>query len=261
MTEQCKTPTKQEKPPLVLIPAKTLSRWQERVDGVWAIVERISSCPVYEVRLEAAKQLRYAEINNQATAEEVIRLHRALLVAKEDNVSREILHGFLDRAKGGAFAPAVEYALTYDGMSGARYLSKDICYKLVHGWYNLDLFVAMPSLKGCLEYLLSGLDCQILRDKDEKFVNQYDESCWVNARRAMQVLVSFAPACESFLPLLVEIQRLMKEKLIIPSNDSFSNERNTRKVRAMHLLEMRYTIADIKAAIIRQKREQLQEAV
>lgn len=251
---------KKDKPPLVLTPSKPMKYWQEDSCGVSELVHMIISCPVTELRMEIAKKLQYAEIATQDAADRIERLHRAAVAAKESHLAAEVLSGYLKGARDGALAQALEYVLSCDGPYTARWLSKDICYKLVHQWYSADdLFTAIPSLAKYLELLIWGLDCLILRENKPEYVNKYFESCWVEARRAMQVLARFATASRAFLPQLETIQSRMKGKLIIP-DEEYGGNRNPRMVRSLHMTELRYVIGDIRTALKRHERERASEA-
>ena len=257
MNEQA-VPLQGKKPPLVLSKSQALSTLQDIPRDFWGVTRRIIECPIYEVRLAAIKSLATMEL--RSSGERLEDLYRALQANQEDRLAAALLSSYLSCTRGEAFAPAVEFALTCDGEPHtARWLSKDICYKLIHQWYSADdLFTAIPSLAKYLQLLIWGLDCTILRENKPEYVHTYHESCWVEAKRAIQVLVRFATASRAFLPQLETIQLRMKRKLINP-DEEFGGNRNPRMVRSLHLTELRYAINDIRSALKRQEREQRRE--
>lgn len=239
------------KPPLVLIPTKTLSSWQdwqEQSGGVLKVVERISQCPVYEVRLQAARQLRQITISDQAAAEEVQRLHRAISANGEGKLGDLVLLSYLEAAQGVALPLAVEYALNYSDFPEARRFSGQICFKLVCQWHEPEkLFTAMPSVPRYLEYVFGSLDAKS-RVRHPDYVSIYPEPWWVDARRAMRVLVSFPTVSGLFLAQLEKTRSLM-ERGLIKLSDSVRGGRDSHKIQALHLVEISYTITKLRGEV------------
>lgn len=232
-----------------LIRSRPLTEWEKIPSDLDGILDHIRACPVEEVRLEAIERLRRLEVSLHSETREIERLYRELETAGDGSATHALLHSYIAAANSFAIASATEFVLQATRDCVLDQFGGEICNKLCTAWNysSTALFEQTPSLMALLErgLALDGASQQ----QNSTAVSEYDESHWFGYKRALKLITRFALACGQFVPLLESHLELMRLGFLVPSSCAFRGEHNNAKLRAMHQIDLQYSLADIKLAL------------